>query len=214
MKTRFLIIFGIIITVSSLFTIVYFTSVSYDVESCNNDIVYKDFTGEMVLREKCVFPFTGITVTDTFLGCDEGFKQINETCVEIKQENEPEHDVIEESPSHGGPPIPSYDSELMLSFDSNLYYAEFGVGSPLIYKETNKPVLDEVNCVRYAYWLTEHQKEKIDLYEDYPRYAPWGNQIFPLVDYCLENGKLAKFNTENKIQWSFYRIVDEKENEK
>ena len=119
----------------------------------------------------------------------------------------------EESPSHGGPPIPFYDSELMLSFDSSLYRTVFGVGSPLYYKETSKPVLDEVNCDRYAYWMTEHQKEKINMYEDYPRYPPWGNQIFPLVDYCLENGDLVKFTVENKIQWSFYRIDDGIENE-
>jgi len=86
MKSRLLIIIGIMIAVSSLFTIAYFTNEGLDVERCINDTVYKDFTGEIVLREICIFPFTGKTITDTFIGCDEGFKQINETCVEIKQD--------------------------------------------------------------------------------------------------------------------------------
>ena len=120
----------------------------------------------------------------------------------------------EESPSQGGPAIPFYDSELMLSFDSSRYHPVFDVGSPLIYKETSEPVLDATNCERYAYWMTEHQKEKIDLYYDYPRYPPWGNQIFPLVEYCLENGDLVKSSMGDEIQWSFYRTVDGIENEK
>jgi hypothetical protein len=97
MKTRLLIIIGIIIAVSSLFTIAYFTNVSYDVEHCTNDTVYKDFTGKIVLREICIFPFTEKTITDTFLGCDDGFKQTNETCIKIKQD-----DFLERSP----PPEP------------------------------------------------------------------------------------------------------------
>ena len=119
----------------------------------------------------------------------------------------------EENPPQRMPLIPSYDSELMQSLDSSLYYPVLGMGSPLVYKETSKPVLDETNCERYAFWMTEHQIEKIHLYEDYPRYPPWGNQIFPLVGYCLEQGDLAKIITENKIYWSFYRIVDRVENE-
>lgn len=124
-----------------------------------------------------------------------------------------EFSVIRESPSHGGPPIPFYDSELMLSFDSSIYHPVLGDGSPLMYKETGEPVLDETNCDRYAFWMTKHQKEKIDLYEDYPRYPPWGNQIFPLVDYCLENGGLKKIIAENKIYWSFYKTDGGVENE-
>ena len=88
------------------------------------------------------------------------------------------------------------------SFNSNLYYEEFGHGSPLIYLDSFEPVLDYDNCYRYAYWLTEHQKEKIDRYEDYPRYPPWGNQIFPLVDYCTDNGEFVKL-VDEKIQWKF-----------
>jgi len=86
MKTRLLIIIGIMIAVGSLFTIAYFTSVSYEIERCTSDTVYKDFTGEIVLRETCIFPFTGKKVTDTFLGCDEGFEEKNETCREIVPE--------------------------------------------------------------------------------------------------------------------------------
>ena len=124
-----------------------------------------------------------------------------------------EFSVIQESPSHGGPPIPFYDSELMLSFDSSIYHPVLGDDSPLMYKETGESVLDETNCDRYAFWMTKHQKEKIELHEDYSRYPPWGNQIFPLVDYCLENGDLKKIIAENKIYWSFYRTDGGVENE-
>jgi len=89
------------------------------------------------------------------------------------------------------------------NFDSEKYYEEFGSGSPLIYKNISKPVLDYDNCKRYAFWLTEHQKEKIDKYEDYPRYPPWGNQIFPLVDYCTTEGNLVKAIVDEKIHWEF-----------
>jgi len=106
-------------------------------------------------------------------------------------------------------PEPEIDTIKDTDYDSEKFYEEFGPGSPLIYLETSKPVLDNDNCDRYAYWLTEHQKEKIDLYEDYPRYPPWGNQIFPLVDFCTANGDLLKFVVGDKIQWSFYKIYSE-----
>lgn len=95
------------------------------------------------------------------------------------------------------------DFEKTLIFDPSLYYEEFGKGSPLIYKETHKPVLDEANCNRYAYWMTEHQKEKPEFVENYSRYPPWGNQIFPLVGYCLDNGSLVKTIFEDKFDWRF-----------
>ena len=104
-------------------------------------------------------------------------------------------------------PIPETIEET--NFNSNLYYEEFGPGSPLIYLDTFKPVLDYDNCLRYAYWLTEHQKEKTDKSEDYPRYPPWGNQIFPLVDYCTANGELVKLDVGDKIQWNFNEIYPE-----
>jgi hypothetical protein len=88
-------------------------------------------------------------------------------------------------------------------FDSEKYYEEFDSGSPLMYLDTSNPVLDNDNCERYAYWLTKYQKEKLDRYEDYPRYPPWGNQIFPLVDYCTSVGDLTKTVVDDKIQWEF-----------
>ena len=108
-------------------------------------------------------------------------------------------------------PDPTPEPEIIkeTSFDSDKYYEEFGTGSPLIYKQTSKPVLNYENCDRYAYWLTEHQKEKIDRYEDYPRYPPWGNQIFPLVEFCTSNGDFVKLAAGDKIQWSFYKIYSE-----
>jgi len=106
-------------------------------------------------------------------------------------------------------PEPEIDTIKETDYDSEKFYEEFGTGSPLIYIETSKPVLDYDNCDRYTYWLTEHQKEKIDLYEDYPRYPPWGNQIFPLVDYCTSVGNLEKTVVDEKIQWEFYGINSE-----
>jgi hypothetical protein len=85
---------------------------------------------------------------------------------------------------------------------SSKFSGVFGNGSPLMYTEGLEPVLLYDNCKRYAYWLTEHQKEKIDLYEDYPRYPPWGNQIFPLVDFCVTNGDLVK-TVDDQIHWEF-----------
>jgi hypothetical protein len=100
-------------------------------------------------------------------------------------------------------PIPEPEIIKKTDFDSEKYYEEFDSGSPLMYLDTSNPVLDNDNCERYAYWLTKHQKEKLDRYEDYPRYPPWGNQIFPLVDYCIKNGDLIKTIVNDKIQWSF-----------
>ena len=85
---------------------------------------------------------------------------------------------------------------------SSMFDNVFGLGSPLVYREGLEPVLLYDNCKRYAYWLTEHQKEKIDLPEDYPRYPPWGNQIFPLVDFCITNGDLVK-TVDEQIHWEF-----------
>ncbi len=93
-----------------------------------------------------------------------------------------------------------------VGFDSELFHEVLGEGSPLVYKNSSKPVLDFDNCERYANWLTVHQKEKIDKYEDYSRYPPWGNQIFPLVEFCTSNGDFLKFEVEDKLQWSFYKI--------
>ena len=110
-----------------------------------------------------------------------------------------------------GEPLPLPEPEIIkeISYDSEKYYEEFGPGSPLIYLNSSKPVLDFDNCDRYAYWLTEHQKEKIDRYEDYPRYPPWGNQIFPLVDFCMANGDFVKLALADEFQWSFYKINSE-----
>jgi hypothetical protein len=88
-------------------------------------------------------------------------------------------------------------------FDSNKYTTISDEGSPLVEIGTGNVVLTEDNCHRYAYWLTKYQKEKIDRYEDYPRYPPWGNQIFPLVDYCTTSGDLVKTIVDDKIQWKF-----------
>ncbi|GEM_PF-3612113 len=88
-------------------------------------------------------------------------------------------------------------------YDSNKYDTVFDDGSPIQSKKTGETVLDADNCKRYAYWLTKYQKEKIDVSEDYPRYPPWGNEIFPLVDYCLANGNLIKTIQEDKIHWEF-----------
>lgn len=95
------------------------------------------------------------------------------------------------------------NSKDMLRFDSSLYYEAFGTGSPLIYLDSHEPVLHEVNCERYAYWMTEHQKEKPDFSENYPRYPPWGNQIFPLVEYCLDVGSLIKTSLDVGVEWRF-----------
>lgn len=100
-------------------------------------------------------------------------------------------------------PIPEPEIIKETDFDSEKYYEEFDSGSPLMYLDTSNPVLDNDNCERYAYWLTKYQKEKLNKYEDYPRYPPWGNQIFPLVDYCLANGDLIKTIQDDKIHWEF-----------
>lgn len=88
-------------------------------------------------------------------------------------------------------------------YDSNKYDTVFDEGSPIQSKKTGETVLDADNCKRYAYWLTKYQKEKIDLYEDYPRYPPWGNEIFPLVNYCVDVGDLAKTVIDGDVLWRF-----------
>ena len=89
-------------------------------------------------------------------------------------------------------------------YDYNKYHTVFGPGSPLAEIGTGNPVLTTDNCNRYAYWLTEHQKEKITLQEDFSeRYPPWGNQIFPLVGYCTEIGKFDKSLINGMTKWEF-----------
>jgi hypothetical protein len=88
-------------------------------------------------------------------------------------------------------------------YDSNKYDTVFDDGSPIQSKKTGETVLDADNCKRYAYWLTKYQKEKIDLYEDYPRYPPWGNEIFPLVNYCVDVGDLEKTVIDGDVLWRF-----------
>ena len=95
------------------------------------------------------------------------------------------------------------NSKDMLHFDTSMYYEEFGPGSPLIYLDSHEPVLHEVNCERYAYWMTEHQKEKPEFSENYSRYPPWGNQIFPLVEYCLDVGSLIRTDSGENFEWRF-----------
>ena len=112
-------------------------------------------------------------------------------------------DILENFACLGYKPEPESKHEMQTGFDSDKYYEVFGRGSPLAYKDASKPVLNHENCDRYAYWLTEHQKEKLNLREDYPRYPPWGNEIFPLVEYCTGNGELVKTVEGNAIHWEF-----------
>lgn len=91
------------------------------------------------------------------------------------------------------------DGQLLESKFSNV----FGHTSPIVYNEGLTPVFLYDNCERYAYWLTEHGYDKLTLPEDYPRYPPWGNQIFPLVEFCTNNGELEKTVTGNSIRWEF-----------
>lgn len=90
-----------------------------------------------------------------------------------------------------------------MPYDHDKYTTVFGEGSILQELGTGSAVLTEDNCHRYAYWATKYQREKLELYEDYPRYPPWGNQIFPLVDYCTTVGDLVKTVDDDKIQWKF-----------
>ena len=96
----------------------------------------------------------------------------------------------------------TYD-QIENGFESTKYREVFGPGSPIVHLETRKPMLDHKNCHRYAYWLTEHQHTEINQYDKNTRYPPWGNQIFPLVDYCVSSGDLIKIIQEDKIQWEF-----------
>lgn len=91
----------------------------------------------------------------------------------------------------------------VIKTESNKYTAVFDEGSPLEEIGTGNAVLTEDNCHRYAYWLTKYQKEKLDHPEDYPKSPPWGNQIFPLVNYCTTSGNLVKTINNSKIQWEF-----------
>lgn len=79
----------------------------------------------------------------------------------------------------------------------------FGPGSPLMYNDGLEPVFLYDNCKRYAYWLNEHSHEDIHVPEDYSRYPPWGNQIFPLVEFCTDHGKLIKTAEGNFVFWEF-----------
>ena len=92
-------------------------------------------------------------------------------------------------------------------YDYGKYYTVFGSGSPLVEIGTGNPLLSKDNCDRYAYWLSEHQKEKITIQEDFSvRYPPWGNQIFPLVEYCMKMGQLEKTVTDDVTRWEFQPV--------
>ena len=147
------------------------------------------------------YPFLGIgSTTGTFVFCESGFVQSGDKCV-------PDSKMYTDSFLGDVPEaIPSDD------FDSTKYTTVFDEGSPLQEIGTGNAVLTEDNCHRYAYWLTKYQKEKLDRYKDYPN-PPWGNKIFPLVDYCIKNGDLIKTIVNDKIQWSFSGISGNSEPE-
>jgi hypothetical protein len=122
--------------------------------------------------------------------------------------------LYEESPprwEHDGPEEQKEMPPTTTYYDPTGYYEIFTETGPLGLFGVNEkgdvtsgsPLLSEINCMRYASWLTEFQKKKIDVSEDYPRYPPWGNEIFPLVDYCLANGDLIKTIQDDKIHWEF-----------
>jgi len=106
---------------------------------------------------------------------------------------------------HGNPRIHGIivvmddDGELL----SSTFDTVFDIHSPLIYKKTLEPVLLYDNCERYAYWLTEHQKNDINQYDETEQYPSGGDQIFPLVDYCITNGDLVKTISGDHYRWEF-----------
>ncbi len=100
---------------------------------------------------------------------------------------------------HGFIIIMDDDDQLLESKFSEV----FGPGSPLMFNDGLEPVLLYDNCKRYVYWLNEHGHKDIHVPEDYPRYPPWGNQIFPLVEFCTSNGKIVNVGDENSIHWEF-----------
>jgi hypothetical protein len=57
-------------------------------------------------------------------------------------------------------------------YDYNKYRPVFGHGTPLAELVTSNPVLTTDNCERYAYWLTEHQKNDVNVYDENSRYPP------------------------------------------
>jgi len=140
-KSKIILTSSIIIGISIFFSVAYFQSNVTIVERCIGDTVYKDFTGEIIHRQVCIFPFTGKIITDTFLGCDEGFKQINETCIQIKQEPEP--DVIEER-FHG----------LTKSQITDIQQAELGCK-----KIGNQTYFDIMVQEKIDYYLQQNQEE-------------------------------------------------------
>ncbi len=88
-------------------------------------------------------------------------------------------------------------------FDTAKYEILAAPGSPLIYQDTLKPVLDIDNCKRVADGYTKEERWQLFTRETTTFDPPWENQVFPLMDYCTGIGNYELKTLDGNINWSF-----------
>ncbi len=89
-------------------------------------------------------------------------------------------------------------------FDITKYEVLAAPGSPLIYQNTLMPVLDVENCKRVADdYTNEGRWELVTRQTMNNSEAPWGNQLYPLMDYCTSIGKYELKTLDGNINWSY-----------
>ena len=98
---------------------------------------------------------------------------------------------------------PNYKKPEYTGFDTSKYIILPAPGSPLIYKDTLKPVLDLENCKRVADNYTKEERPKLFTRETTTFDAAWENQVFPLMDYCTGIGTYELKTRDGNINWSF-----------
>ena len=100
---------------------------------------------------------------------------------------------------------PNYKKPQDIVMDGIKYKVLLAPGSPLIYKDTLKPVLDVSNCKRIADDYTIEERTRLIIRDD--SYDPvWKNQLFPLMDYCTGIGNYEMKTVDGHVTWSFTLI--------
>ena len=96
---------------------------------------------------------------------------------------------------------PNYGKSESINYDATKYQVLAAPGSPLIYKDTLMPVLDVENCKRVAEGYTKAGEWNLYTRESTNFEAPWKNQVFPLMDYCISIGKYELNTLDGNIKW-------------
>ncbi len=76
-------------------------------------------------------------------------------------------------------------------------------GFPMVNTVTMQPVLDIENCQRISEYYTKMQSDTMFTRENVTFDPLWKNQVFPLMDYCIDVGNYELKILDGMRNWSF-----------